>query len=414
MNRCAHRRARARRLSRLALLACHLWVACAPAVFAARVTPAEKVHESIVIREEASADSLEIGRLRKGETAPLLESVPYWYKIQLANGEAGYVAKAWSRLLEDGTGAQPAGFKIHFLDVGTGDAVIVDMGDKEIVIDGGDSLTVLHDYARKEGIIEDPIELVVVTHGDSDHWKGLVRLLNQDGKATAPRTLVEFWEPGYTRDCNPLASYDTFITRVSSQVTGTFKRPLENFHAPSTRSRQVAPFTLPLLPGMIFTLLHSSATPPASNNDCPYRINNASIVFKLEIQGVKVLFTGDANGKERNEQSPGTPGHIEKMLLDLEQQHPGLLKADILKVPHHGSETASTQAFIDAVDPRFVIISASTKHHLPKLTTILRYENGERAILQTDKNQDGNKDHIVCAGGATLPLVCNYKSVLEH
>jgi competence protein ComEC len=171
---------------------------------------------------------------------------------------------------------------------------------------------------------------------------------------------------------------------------------------------------MPLLPDVKFTLLHSSSTPPASNNDCPYRINNASIVFMLEIQGVKVLFTGDANGKERSEPSPGTPGHIEKMLLDLEAQHPGLLKADILKVPHHGSETASTQALIDKVNPQFVIISASTKHHLPKLSTLLRYENGVRAILKTDKNLENDKDHIICSGGPVVSLTCNYKIVLEN
>ena len=63
------------------------------------------------------------------------------------------------------------------------------------------------------------------------------------------------------------------------------------------------------------------------------------------------MFTGDANGKERNEASPGTPGHVEAALLAVEATHPGTLAADVLKAPHHGSETASTQAFIDAVDP---------------------------------------------------------------
>jgi len=76
-----------------------------------------------------------------------------------------------------------------------------------------------------------------------------------------------------------------------------------------------------------------------------------------------------ANGKERNEPPPGTPGHIERLLLDLELQNSGVLKADILKVPQHGSETASTQAFIDKVNPKFVIISVNTTYHLPKSTT---------------------------------------------
>jgi beta-lactamase superfamily II metal-dependent hydrolase len=89
--------------------------------------------------------------------------VPYWYKVQLPNGQPGYVAKAWSELLPD-SGRVPAAslFKIHFLDVGTGDSAIIDIDHKEIIIDGGDSLTVLHEYARKEEIIQGPIELVVL------------------------------------------------------------------------------------------------------------------------------------------------------------------------------------------------------------------------------------------------------------
>jgi beta-lactamase superfamily II metal-dependent hydrolase len=134
----------------------------------------------------------------------------------------------------------------------------------------------------------------------------------------------------------------------------------------------------------------------------------------LEINGIKILFTGDANGKERDEPSPGTPGHIEKMLLDLEAQNPGVLKADILKVPHHGSETASTQAFIDKVNPKFVIISASTTHHLPKPTTKARYDNGQRIILQTDKNIEKGQDHIICASVTVGDVQCNYKSVWEE
>jgi beta-lactamase superfamily II metal-dependent hydrolase len=134
----------------------------------------------------------------------------------------------------------------------------------------------------------------------------------------------------------------------------------------------------------------------------------------LEINGIKILFTGDANGKERNEPSPGTPGHIEKMLLDIESQNPGILKADILKVPHHGSETASTQAFIDKVNPKFVIISSSTTHHLPKSTTKARYDNGQRIILQTDKDIKKAHDHIICASVAVGEVQCNYKSVWEE
>ncbi len=154
--------------------------------------------------------------------------------------------------------------------------------------------------------------------------------------------------------------------------------------------------------GRSWTCVHTDSTPEASNGDCSYRINNASIVLMVEIHGFRFLFTGDASGKGRNEASPGTPGHIEAELLALEQTHAGTLRADVLKVPHHGSETASTQAFINAVAPRFAIISASTKHHLPRETVVERYVDGSRVVLRTDQNSANDTDHITCFWGIHL------------
>jgi beta-lactamase superfamily II metal-dependent hydrolase len=59
--------------------------------------------------------------------------------------------------------AAPSRFAVHFLDVGTGDAAIIDIGETEVVIDGGDSVRVLTDYVTQTGIIDGAIELLVVT-----------------------------------------------------------------------------------------------------------------------------------------------------------------------------------------------------------------------------------------------------------
>ncbi len=81
-------------------------------------------------------------------------------------------------------------------------------------------------------------------------------------------------------------------------------------------------------------------------------------------------------------------------------------------MPHHGSETASTQSFIDAVDPDFAIISASTTHHLPKSAVVDRYDDGQRVILRTDETMAKGVDHIVCARfDGTLD--CNFVDVIN-
>lgn len=165
---------------------------------------------------------------------------------------------------------------------------------------------------------------------------------------------------------------------------------------------------VPELPGFSFQILHSNASPSGPN--CAYKINNASIVFKLIVGGHTFLFTGDANGKDRD--GPDQPGHIEAELLALDTRLPGILKADVLKVPHHGSETASTTAFLAKVAPRFAIVSASTSHHLPRPTTLARYSAVGAIVLKTDQDRQSNNDSIVCFFTVGPELNCNYRDPL--
>ena len=71
-------------------------------------------------------------------------------------------------------------------------------------------------------------------------------------------------------------------------------------------------------------------------------INNNSLVVKLEYKDFKMLFTGDI--EEIAEES----------LLKLYEKEE--LKADILKVPHHGSKTSSSKKFLEAVSPKLALI----------------------------------------------------------
>jgi competence protein ComEC len=383
--------------------------------------PADRVLNSVNVREQPTSESVLLGRLRKGEQASLLLDVPSWYKVRLPNGIEGFVSKVWTTrtTTPSPTSPLPTGsnipFTVHFLDVGTGDSAIVDMGDREIIIDGGNSPSVLRNYVNARNIIDGPIELVVVTHGDTDHWRGLNRLMNFDGNGPSPPKVLEFWDPGYNRDCNGPSdggrqNYLAFIAQFQSLSGVLFQRPLEQFHPPAMQTGQPQPFTLASLPGVVFTVLHSAASPQSDNSECSYLINNASIVLKLRVGGSSFLFTGDANGKEREDSDASAAGHVERGLLQLESKFPGTLQTDVLKVPHHGSETANTVPFIEKTNPQFVIISASTTHHLPKETVVRRYESPTRMILRTDDHHGSNEDHILCIKTIAEPLDCNYEA----
>ena len=385
------------------------------------VVTRDTVRNFVNIRQLADGDSDSIGQLRPGDRVPHARSVTGWHVITMPNGADGFVPKRWTEVLPDPIDLSQ-NVVIHYLDVGTGDAAIIDMGDREIIIDGGDSIAVLNRYARRTDVIQDPIELVVVTHGDTDHWKGLTRLVGFDGTEDDPFSVSEYWDPGYNRDCNAptqggRVNYLKFVQNMQDAVAAAqFHRPLADSHTPASTTAPAQLVTLDSLPGVEITVLHSDANP--TQGSCSYKINNASIVLMIEIEGFRFLFSGDANGKERAEPSPGTPGHVESKLLALHAAHPGILKADVLKVPHHGSETASTQTFIDAVDPGFAIFSASTKHHLPKSTAVARYDDGERVILRTDNIHKNDTDHILCVispvSDTESELDCNFEDVFNE
>jgi competence protein ComEC len=392
---------------------CLAWFAMTLVAEADEVTPNEEVRQGLRVRELPTTDgAVVVGTLRRGERALVVESVPSWYLVRLPSGINGYVSKRWVRLIPEAPAVNVVGmpFSLHTIDVGTGDGLILDMGEVEILIDGGMTRTPLGEYATAQ-LIQDPIELAIVTHADSDHWLGMSDLLKAGGPNLA-HPVLEFWEPGFDRPCSPLASYATFIGGIQRSLEPSrFKRPLRSHHVPAVESNLIEPFEIAGIPGVQFTLLHADPVPEGHN--CAYKINNASIVVRIDVGGVRVLLTGDANGKLRSDAADITPAHVEGKLLALEAAHPGVLKADVLKVAHHGSETSNTQAFIDAVRPKFAVISASTRHHLPDPSVVSRYERAGAIVLRTDASRRPKDDPIVCLGNGAGDVECNYADEFE-
>ena len=82
-----------------------LIVITCPVSYAQNVVPSERVQDRVIVREESTAQSGVVGSLRRGESAELIEVVPYWYKIKLNNGAIGYVSKAWTDLADESVSA---------------------------------------------------------------------------------------------------------------------------------------------------------------------------------------------------------------------------------------------------------------------------------------------------------------------
>lgn len=112
--------------------------------------------------------------------------------------------------------------------------------------------------------------------------------------------------------------------------------------------------------GVRFSMLHGGR----------WRGNNASCVLRVETAGASLLLTGDIEAP------------AERRLLD---QDPDALASDVVIVPHHGSESSSTPAFVDAVSPAYALVSAGyrNRYGFPRPPVTARWRQAGARVLST-------------------------------
>jgi competence protein ComEC len=117
--------------------------------------------------------------------------------------------------------------------------------------------------------------------------------------------------------------------------------------------------------GVRFEMLHPAADARER------RTNNLSCVLKVAARGGAMLLTGDI---EREAESA------------LLERNPGALRADVLLVPHHGSRTSSSAAFLAAVSPRTAVVPAGYRNRFghPAADVLGRYADAGASLRRTD------------------------------
>ena len=196
---------------------------------------------------------------------------------------------------------------IHFIDVGQGDSILLNLGETEVLIDGGEKspgvLSYLDDY------VEGSLEVVVTTHPHADHIGGLIAVLNAF-------EVDEIWLNG---EATTSQTYLQFMSAVNAEGAQVFTaRRGGTIHAGS----------------LTFSVLN-----PA---DLSGSINDNSIVLNLRYGEVDLLFDGDA--EQQAEASMLATGIVPDL--------------DVLKVGHHGSRTASSIQFLEVARPECAIYMA--------------------------------------------------------
>lgn len=228
--------------------------------------------------------------------------------------------------------------KIHFIDVGQGDATLIDCGEVEVLIDGGDNragATVV-DYIRP--FVDGPLDYVIATHPDADHIGGLDDVLNA-------YDVGEVIDSGRSTSS---ATYRDYITAAQSEPGCTFSYD-ENR-------------TISLGSGTVLSILETG--------DDWKSANDSSVVAQLVCGNVQVLFTGDMSQT------------VEEKCLNL------FGDIDVLKVGHHGSATSSSAAFLSVVKPEYAVASykvGNTYHH-PTAEAIQRLTDLGCTVYGTGKS----------------------------
>ena len=210
-----------------------------------------------------------------------------------------------------------------------------------------DANTVIN-YLKKQGI--EKLDYLIGTHPHEDHIGGIDKVID-------------------TFDIKKV------IMPKAQNNTKTFEDVL---NAISNKGLKI---TTPI-PGTNYSLGNASFTIFAPNNPPYSDLNNYSVVIKLEFGKTSFLFTGDAGNASETE------------MLNKEFN----LKADLLKVGHHGSRYSTSNAFLNKVSPEYAIISVgkdNTYGH-PTPETISRLSSKNIQVYRTDKNgtiianSDGN------------------------
>lgn len=227
---------------------------------------------------------------------------------------------------------------LYFLDVGQGDSIFVEApSGEQILIDGGSGNKVIYELAEIMPFFDRSIDWVVLTHPDMDHVGGLIDVLKRYEVEKVLITGVNSESSYYIEFLKATKGAEVVIADGGEFNVGNVEfdilYPFENV------------FSERFLKG-----------------------NDSSIVMKMVYEDVKVLLTGDVE----------LDGEIELLEAGVD------LRADILKVGHHGSATSSSVEFLEAVGADVFVIQCGKDNRFkhPHKEVLDRLKSGE--VFRTD------------------------------
>ena len=260
--------------------------------------------------------------------------------------------------------AQPT-LRVTFLDVGQGDAALIEFPDgKRMLIDAADRTfrrdygeTIIAPYFVRHGIKR--IDILSLSHPHSDHIGGAPYLLKNF-------SVSEIWETEFDAK--------SYIFQEIRDIADSLGVPIKQIRSGDC---------FPIDRFATIYVLH----PSKMYLEKEPTLNNSSCVLKLTHGAVDFLFTGDVEV------------HAERRIRFWND----FLASEIVKVPHHGSATSSSAGLLCEIQPQIALVSVgrNNKFKHPSDSTLARYSALGTAIHRTDRNRalviesDGKRARVV-------------------
>lgn len=233
--------------------------------------------------------------------------------------------------------AQAGTLTVTWLDVGQGDAAVIQCGGQSMLIDGGkpEKSSYIYAWLQQHGLSY--LDVIVATHVDADHIGGLSGALNYASVGTA-------YCPETTGTTETFQSFVKYLAQRGKQIT--VPTAGETFALGGAQIQILGP-------------LHRAEDS-----------NDNSIVLKVSFGATSFLFTGDAERAE------------EQDLLNSGVN----LQSTVLKVGHHGSDTSTSYPFLRAVAPQYAVISvgAGNSYGHPTEAVLSRLRDAGVTTFRTD------------------------------
>lgn len=227
---------------------------------------------------------------------------------------------------------------VHFIDVGQGNAILVQSGGQNLLCDGGDQshADLIISYLQEQNV--ENIDYMIASHYDEDHIGGLVPCIDNF-------SVSNIFGPDYVHTSN---LFNNFMnTATANAIIVQYPSVGETFDFGTGSFTVLAP------------------------NGISQNSNDNSLVIKLENGSNSFIFTGDA--EETSEQDMISTG----MNLD----------CDVLSVGHHGSASSTTWDFLEATSPSYAVISCgiNNQYNHPSADTMGRLSDMGIPVFRTDK-----------------------------